>query len=155
MNAQTHYINIGIDLGIKAKNCAQIRDENGRKIEHDYSFYTTKEALDKICAKAQATSPEAKIRLIIEAIRLRRTWFPVAIYGKTHNHSVTRVKTQKVGHLRKVYDQHNKYDKLDTKTLIRLRRNANRRPRRCSGSLSGTSQDLCIVSTLSTTRAVS
>jgi transposase len=118
MNAQTHYINIGIDLGIKAINCAQIRDENGRKIGHDYSFYTTKESLDKICAKAQTTSPEAKIRLIFEATGM--AWFPVAIYGKTRNYSVTRVKTQKTCYLRKVYDQHNKYDKLDTKTLTMM-----------------------------------
>jgi transposase len=118
MTAQTHYINIGIDLGIKAKNCAQIRDENGRKIEHDYSFYTTKEALDKICAKAQATSPEAKIRFIVEATGM--AWFPIAVYGKTHNHSVVRVKAQKVKDLRNFYDRNKKYDGLDTKTLTML-----------------------------------
>ena len=112
MNAQMHYINIGIDLGIKAKNCAQICDENGHKIGHDHSFHTTKESLDEICAKAQAASPIAFIRLIMEPTGM--VWFPIAVYGKIHNHSVVRVKTSKVKDLRNFYDRNKKYDGLDT-----------------------------------------
>ena len=113
-----HYINIGIDLGIKAQNHAQIRDENGKKPRHDYSFFTTKESLDQICAQAKIYSPHAKIRFIIEATGM--AWFPIAIYGKTHNHSVVRVKPQKTRDLRKVYSRNKKYDGLDTKTLTMM-----------------------------------
>lgn len=118
MNAQTHYINIGIDLGIKAKNRAQIRDENGQKIGPNYSFYTSKKSLDELCAKAQATNPEAKIRLIMEPTGM--AWFPIAVYGKTHNHSVVRAKAQKVKDLRNFYGRNKKYDRLDTHTLTML-----------------------------------
>ena len=118
MNAQTHYINIGIDLGIKAKNRAQIRDENGRKIGHDYSFHATKESLDELCAKAQASDPQAKIRFVMEATGM--AWFPIAVYGKTHNHSVVRVKASKVKDLRNLYDRNKKYDRLDTYTLTMM-----------------------------------
>jgi len=115
---EKHYVNIGIDLGIKAQNHAQIRDENGKKLGHDYSFFTTKESLDQICAQTETYSPNLKIRLIVEATGM--AWFPIAIYGKTHNHSVVRVKPQKTRDLRKVCGRNKKYDGLDTKTITMM-----------------------------------
>lgn len=114
-----HYINIGIDLGIKTKSHAQIRDDQGKKLGPNYSLHVTKESLDDLCAQAKRySSPESKIRLIVEATGM--AWLPVAIYGKVHDYEVVRVKAQKVHNLRKVYSHHQKDDKVDAKTLAMM-----------------------------------
>ena len=55
-----------------------------------------------------------------ETTPTRMAWFPIAVYGKTHNHSVVRVKATKLKDLRNFYDRNKKYDGLDTKTLTML-----------------------------------
>lgn len=112
-------ISIGIDLGVKAQSHAQIRDEYGEKLGHNYAFHINKESLDRLCAEVKEYASSAdKIRFIVEATGM--AWFPVAIYGKTHSCEVVRVKAHKVHDLRKVYSRHRKNDKVDAKTLAMM-----------------------------------
>jgi transposase len=110
------YLNIGIDLGIKAHSVAQIRNERGEKLGPTYTFPISKEALDTLLARAREhLSNGDKIRLIIEATGM--SWLPVAIYGKMHHCDVVRVKAHKVHDLRKFFSRNRKNDGLDAQTL--------------------------------------
>ena len=112
-------INIGIDLSIKAQSQAQIRNEKGEKLGADYSFDISKESLNNLYAQAkQYAGAEGKVRFVIEATGM--SWFVVAVYGKTHDCEVVRVKAHKVKDLRKFYSRHRKDDKLDAKTLAMM-----------------------------------
>ncbi len=112
------YRNIGIDLGVTAKHKAQIRDEEGNFIT-EFSFYLSKENLDALCQKALLNAePETKLRFICEPTEM--SWFPLAIYVKTHNYEMVRVKSHKTHDLRKYYARNKKSDSLDAEILSRI-----------------------------------
>lgn len=112
-------INIGIDLGIKAKSRAQIRNERGEKLGHDITFSLAKKDLDNLFAQAKTYArPQDKIRIVIEATGM--VWFVIALYGKLHGYEVVRVKAHKVKDLRKFYSRHRKSDRIDTQTLTMM-----------------------------------
>ena len=109
-------LNIGIDLGVTSKHKAQIRDEKGTKVRHDFSFSTSAEELDTLFGHALKDSPEGtKLRLILEPTEM--SWFPVTVYGKSQGHQVVRVKSQKAHQLREYYKKYGKSNKLDAKAL--------------------------------------
>ncbi len=109
-------LNIGIDLGVTSKHKAQIRDEQGNKVRHDFSFSTSGEEFDALFSHALKGSPEGtKLRLILEPTEM--SWLPVTLYGKSQGHQVVRVKTQKAHQLREYYKKYGKSDKLDAKAL--------------------------------------
>jgi transposase len=113
------YINIGIDLSIKAQNVAQIRNDRGEKLGPNLTFSMAKGSLDKIYAQAKSyAGADDKIRFVIEATGM--VWFLIALYAKLHNCEVVRVKAHKVHDLRKFYARGKKNDKIDAKTLAMM-----------------------------------
>lgn len=113
------YLNIGIDLGIKAPSVAQIRNDKGTKLGQNYSLPITKESFDNLLAQAKTYASNGdKIRIVIEPTGM--SWLPVALYGKTHDCEVVRVKAHKVHDLRKFYARNKKSDKIDVKTLAMM-----------------------------------
>ncbi len=112
-------INIGMDLGIKAKCRAQIRNELGKKLGPDISFSLAKKDLDNLLAQAKSyAAPQDKVRIVIEATGM--AWFVMALYGKLHGCEVVRVKSHKVKDLRNFYSRHRKSDRIDVKTLAMM-----------------------------------
>ncbi len=112
-------INIGIDLGIKAKSRAQIRNERGEKLGPDISFSLAKKDLDNLFAQAKSyAAPQDKVRIVVEATGM--AWFVIALYGRLHGCEVVRVKAHKVKDLRKFYSRHRKSDKIDAQTLAMM-----------------------------------
>lgn len=110
------YRNVGVDLGVTAKHKAQVLDEQGKKIVPNFSFHTSKEDLDALCQKALKDAIQGtKLRFICEPTEM--SWFPVAIYTKTNNHEIVRVKSHKSHDLRKYFARHKKNDKLDAQVL--------------------------------------
>lgn len=115
--ATTHsYRNVGIDLSVTAKHKAQVRDEQGNKIVPNFSFYISEDNLDALCEQALKDATRGtKLRLICEPTGM--SWFPIAIYAKTNNHEIVRVKSHKAHDLRKYFARHKKNDKLDAHVL--------------------------------------
>jgi len=110
------YRNIGVDLGVTAKHKAQVLDEQGKKVVPNFSFSTSKDDLDALCQQAlSGTNQGTKLRFICEPTEM--SWFPFAIYAKTNNHDIVRVKSHKGHDLRKYFSRHKKNDKLDASVL--------------------------------------
>jgi len=110
------YRNVGIDLSVTAKHEAQVKDEQGNKIVSQFSFYLSKDRLDALSQEAlKGACQGTKLRFICEPTEM--SWFPLAIYAKSNNHEIVRVKSHKTHDLRKYFARHKKNDKLDANVL--------------------------------------
>lgn len=110
------YRNVGIDLSVTAKHKAQVSDEQGKRIVSKFSFSTSKKDLDALCQKAlNGASQGTKLRFICEPTEM--SWFPLAIYAKSNDHAIVRVKAHRAHDLRKYFARHKKNDDLDAGVL--------------------------------------
>lgn len=110
------YRNIGIDLGVTARHQAQVFDEVEKKIVISFSFHTSKQDMDTLCQKALSTACQGtKLRFICEPTEM--SWLPLAIYAKTHNYEIARVKSHKAHDLNRYFARHKKNDKFDARSL--------------------------------------
>ena len=110
------YRNVGVDLGVTARHQAQVYDEVEKKIALSFSFHTSKQDMDVLCQKALSGAYEGtKLRFICEPTEM--SWLPLAIYAKTHNHEIARVKSHKAHDLCRYFARHKKNDKFDARSL--------------------------------------
>jgi len=109
-------LNIGIDLGVKSKHYAEIRNEEGKRVRPSFSFSNSKDSFDALCKHALKDTPKGtKLRFICEPTAM--SWFPLTVYAISHVHQMVGVKAQKAHDLREYYSKHRKRDGIDAKVL--------------------------------------
>lgn len=110
------YRNVGVDLGVTARHQAQVYDEVEKKIVLSFSFHTSKQDMDILSQKALIGAGQGtKLRFICEPTEM--SWLPLAIYAKTHDYEIARVKSHKAHDLRRYFARHKKSDKFDARSL--------------------------------------